>query len=192
MPITLSDFKTRVEDIVGALSPTDNTALTDWLTASAREIIDILPKEKLIRNASNHNPDTSSATNLTYDLKENKLLGITRDGYECKEVGYGMANQVTVSSGSMFEPSKTSPVYYIKGGVATVKPDPTATEKLSVTVMPYPTVAHGFKGIPNFPNEAEDLVVVKTSARFARAGISMIIHSDPAFAEMLGMTFRIR
>ena len=44
----MADFKTRIDDLTG-FGSTDDVAIVDWLTAGAREIIDVLPMSKLDR-----------------------------------------------------------------------------------------------------------------------------------------------
>ena len=44
----MADFKTRIDDLTG-FGSTDDVAIVDWLTAGAREIIDVLPIASLSR-----------------------------------------------------------------------------------------------------------------------------------------------
>ena len=46
----MADFKTRIDDLTGFAS-TDDTALSDWLSAGARTVLNILPIDKLARVA---------------------------------------------------------------------------------------------------------------------------------------------
>lgn len=165
MPV-VHTFKQRIEDIVGALSPADDDALDDWLTDTAREIADHIPMEKLIRNATIDVPDPSALNWVNaYDLKENKLLLVERDGRRCTETSAGMSNELGVDSGSIYEPEDNYPTYYISAGHVIVKPDPTITEKAQFTLFTYPTVGNGFTGIPSFPNEVEGLVVIGSALK---------------------------
>ena len=47
----MQTFKLQVEDLIGR-TVTDTDGLSDMLTATAREVSDLLPRDILIRNAS--------------------------------------------------------------------------------------------------------------------------------------------
>ena len=71
----MADFKTRIDDLTGFAS-TDDTALSDWLSAGARSVMNVLPINKLERVASNEN----FTNNL--DVEGKKVLAVVRKDNE--------------------------------------------------------------------------------------------------------------
>ena len=66
----MADFKTRIDDLTG-FGSTDDTALSDWLSAGARSVM-ICFLNKLERVASNEN-----FTN-NIDVEGKKILAVVR------------------------------------------------------------------------------------------------------------------
>ena len=48
----MATFQTQLQSLAGAQSSPDTTAMTDWLTSGAREVLNLLPPNKLMRIAS--------------------------------------------------------------------------------------------------------------------------------------------
>ncbi len=69
----MSTFKEKVEDIVG-VTVSDTTALSDYLTASAREVSDILPDEVLMYNS------TLLESASTVEISNTKVFAVSRNG----------------------------------------------------------------------------------------------------------------
>lgn len=156
-------FKTQVEDIVG-VTISDTSALSDFLTASAREVADILPTEALLHNAT---IDEGTTDGNGYNAENKRILGISRDGYKSVEVPFGYSPQLEASSGSIYEPTDRSPFHYYKGKTIFIKPDPTGSKKGQVFAFAYPTVAHGdTSGIASFPDNAEFAVTLGASCKY--------------------------
>ena len=174
----MATFKTQIEDMTGDVG--DDGALTQWLTDGAKELINILPpklKEKCV-----------SATGVGTDFKVDldglgEILYVTRENADsgflvpCREIPSMYGGLAFSGSGDMmYEPSITDPVYWIDGdtsGAATlyVKPTPTANQPAIVHHVKYPANSATWgdsanalptvsTSIPNFPDEAEYLVVL--------------------------------
>ena len=148
-------FKDKVEDIVG-VAVADTTALSDYLTASAREVSDILPDEVLLYNSSL----LESAD--TVEISNTKVFSVSRNGRSTVEIPFGMSAQAGDSE-SIHYATVRSPMHYFKGSTLTILPAPSSSEKAQILRFVYPSVVHSETGINNFPNNAEYAVTLGAS-----------------------------
>ena len=184
----MSDFKTQVEDIVGV--SLDTSAIADFLTASAREVADILPDRALMLNGL-VNEDTVDGNG--YTASNQKIFYVSRNGRVSIEVPYGLSTQIAVSSGSIHESTIRTPFHYYKGQYLYIHPAPTSSEKGQVFSFTYPIFASTTEGenvperldildsdIPNFPNNAEFAVVLGGACKYFMKMISDARETIPA------------
>jgi hypothetical protein len=151
----MSSFKDKVEDIVG-VAVSDTTALNDYLTASAREISDVLPDEVLLYNA------TLWETATTVDISNNRIFSVSRNGRGTVEIPFGMSTQAKDSE-SIHYATVRSPMHYFEGSTLTILPAPTSSEKGQILRFKYPTVVYTATGIDSFPDNAEYAVTIGSS-----------------------------
>ena len=155
----MATFQVQLEDIAGG-SSVDTTAMSDWLTAGARTVLNMLPPNKLKRVSSQH------AFVNTADVEGRRVLTVTRnDGtidHPCREVLPSMRGRV-IDSNYMEYATNTDPVYYIDNQLLTVKPDSSGSNQRLTFVNSAITVAHTDTAITNFPDEAEKAVVLYLS-----------------------------
>ena len=159
----MQTFKLQVEDIIGR-TVSDTDGLSDMLNSSAREITMILPKDVLLRNAT-----AQSITSNSYDNSNKRNLNVSRDGYYATEIPYGQHGRVTDSGSIYFSDTtqKRDPVFYFKGKLLVIQPEPTASENGEVLKYDYPSsIAHGDTSISNFPSIAEYGVVLGAASKF--------------------------
>ena len=165
-------FKNQVDALTG-FAGTEDDALSDWLTSGAKEIINILPqklKEKCMTA-------TGVGTDSVVDLDGlGEILYVTRknadSGYytECRKIPSSQGGSATDSTDLVNYATATDPVYWVDGdtsGAATlyVKPTPTSNQTAILHHIGYPTVTYDNIIIPNFPDEAEHLVVLYAAIR---------------------------
>ena len=157
----MADFKTRIDDLTGFAS-TDDTALSDWLSAGARSVMNVLPVNKLERVASNEN-----FTN-NIDVEGKKILAVVRkdDNHAnkiytpCRKLPPAMMGRVS-DTNYMEAASETDPAYIIQNDVLNTYPSSNASNDSRVVFINSSiTVAHGDSVISNFPDEAEEAVVL--------------------------------
>jgi hypothetical protein len=187
-------FKNQVDALTGFAS-TEDDALSDWLTAGAKEIINALPlklKEKCMTA-------TGVGTDFKVDLDGlGEILYVTRKnadaGYytQCRKIPSSEGGLATDSSNIIHYATATDPVYWIDGdtsGAATlyVKPTPTSNQTAILHHIGYPTVAHGdgASGIANFPDEAEYLIVLYAAIR-ATERLMLDEEDQEVYAPQLG------
>ena len=161
----MATFQTQLQNILGAQDAPDTTAMTDWLTAGARKILDVLSPTKLKRIAS------QDAFVNTIDVEGKKVLTVTRnDGtidHPCREVPPSMRGRVT-DSNYMEYATTTDPVYYIDNQLLTVKPDSSGSNQRLTFINSAITVAYTQTYIDNFPDEAEKAVVLYAARNYAQ------------------------
>ena len=129
----MQTLKLQVEDLIGrTISDTDG--LNDMLNATAREVSDILPKDVLLRNATVH-----SITSNSYDVSDKRILSVSRDSYYATEIPYGQHGRATDSGSIYFADTaqKRDPVFYLKGKLLVIQPEPTSSENGEVIKYDY-------------------------------------------------------
>lgn len=143
----MSTYQVRVEDRIGTVN--DTAAISDWLTAGAKFITNILPLERLLKYTTNLIDAGSGISVTTY-----RVVSANKSGYGAREVPHTLAGSVGNSS-SIHYPSSTDPVFYILNGLAYVKPSGG-----TVVAMAYPTVAYSDSTITAFPIDLDEGVVL--------------------------------
>jgi len=143
----MSTYQVRVEDKIGAVS--DTAALTDFLTAGAKFIVNILPPER-VEKFTTTLADAGSGVSVT----TSRILRAHKSNYGARRISADLAAQA-VDSGSIHYASSTDPVWYIINGLAWVKPT-----SGSVVAMAYPAVAFGDSTISAFPVDLDEGVVL--------------------------------
>ena len=162
----MASFKVKIEDLTGAVG--DDSALSDWLTAGASEIIKILPPD-MIELASTTSDLDSSPNTLAMDSSTiGDIISVIRnDGTQyqiCRKIPGFLSSRATISTDIMYA-TASDPVYYIKSSTLYIYPLPTDTYGAEVTHVHYPSVAHGDSTIDDFPNGCEYLVVLYASCK---------------------------
>lgn len=143
----MSTYKVRVEDKIGAVS--DDVALSDYLTAGAKFITNILPPER-VEKFTTDLTDAGSGVSIT----TSRILRAHKTGYGARRIDAGLSAQA-LDSGSIHYAISTDPVWYVSNGLAFVQPSGG-----TVVGMAYPTVAYGDSTITAFPSDLDEGVVL--------------------------------
>lgn len=167
----MATFKTRVEGLVKTTEVLTDTYLNDYLTATAGEILQILPESEIIRYAQ----QAQIANADGYSTLNKRILGLVRKGYSAEEVPFGLSNQVS-DANSIHYAGERTPVYYFDGDKIFLKPDPTSSAKGTFKYIDYPTVAHGDSSITGFPETAEYAVVLGATTKYLAKDLSDTIN----------------
>ena len=153
-------FKNQVDALTG-FAGTEDDALTDWLQAGTREVINILPPHLKEYCYSKQTFTSAAADSESETMITGQLGGVFAGSVECRQIR-PMDKHKASSSTSIEYASATDPVYYIEGNKINILP---ASSSGVYYVIANPTVAHGSTSIDNFPNEAEYLVTLYASTR---------------------------
>jgi hypothetical protein len=161
-------FKDQVDAITG-FGITENDALSDWLTAGVRLVLNAMPIDKLERIISD---ETSDFGDGGLDVEGKRIVEVLRkDGANSTEAlrYFHPARKITVKmKGRATDPnymeyaSTTDPAYYVDEQKLFVLPamgsgvDYANVSYIDTSI----TVVHGSTSISNFPDEAEYAVVL--------------------------------
>lgn len=155
-------FKTQIEDLTGSVG--DDSALTQWLTDGAKEIINMLPDDLKVKCESKETI-TSGSFDLDGKGEITKVMNLSSASGSywkvCRPISseYGSLSD---DADSIYYATGASPVYWIESndsGNPTLYVRP-SSGTASAWYINYPSVANGDSSISNFPDEAEYLVVL--------------------------------
>jgi len=153
-------FKDQVDAITG-FGTTENDALSDWLTAGARLVLNAIPIHKLDRIASNTNFTNSQ------DVEGKRIISVLRKDANnsnrympCRELKPSQMGRVH-DSAYMEYASTSDPAYIIHNQVINTFPESSASnDSRVVSINTDITVLHGATNIDNFPDEVEYAVTL--------------------------------
>lgn len=146
-------FKDSVEDYIGG-TYSDTTALSRWLTDSARFLINLIPPEKL--------DNFTSSVIVTTDglsVKEYRISRVHKAGYESTYVDIGLKAQA-INSSSIHYAIDSSPKHYYENSKLYVVPNGGTAQAVA-----YPTVVYSGTTISNFPTDLMEALYIKTAIR---------------------------
>jgi hypothetical protein len=126
----MATYQVKVEDLIGSVGDTD--AISDFCTDTARELVNIAPKDILHVMAEEIDDSGSGAT-----LTNAKFLYAKKDGYEAPKVEPDKTARYT-DSNSIYYATTKSPICYILKNKAFVKPSGG-----QVFAVKFPTIAFG-------------------------------------------------
>ena len=152
----------------GTDSPTGETYrahTTQWLTDSAKEVINQLPKH-LLPLCSAEQSFTSGTPDT---LNTGKVLNVFRNDGDikqpCRQIDSSYKGRV-LDSDDMDYASVTDPVYFIENNTIDVIP---VSGAVTYSEVQHPAVAYDASNISVFPDEAEYLVVIYAAIKSLEA-----------------------
>lgn len=174
----MQEFSVQIDNIVG-YDVGAGTDVDDALTASAKEVLDILPDAMLLKHAT-----TSTTSGYVLDVENKRILRVTSGGYLSKEVPLGLSTQVA-DSNSIHYATVRNPVYYIKSNKE-LQSKPNDSEAVVDNIV-YPDVVNDDTTIAQFPNTAEYAVALSASIKLlnAKLGELIVTNEDPELAQTL-------
>ena len=159
----MADFKTRIDDLTG-FGSTDDVAIVDWLTAGAREIIDVLPMSKLDRMSE------IQLFTSEQGVEDSKILHVLRKDENnsdkfmpCREIHASQSGRASDSNYMEFATS-SDPVYYLENKrLFTLPASAASNDSKLVKINEDFTIAATDTSIDNFAKEATNAVVLYAS-----------------------------
>ena len=155
------NVESMVEDLIGPLVDVSEdpvaenvTAVTEWASDIAREVINVLPTEMLWSVGAEIDEPGSGATVTTA-----KFLHAHKSGYKAIEIDAADKARAT-DSGSILYATSKSPVYYRENGKVHVKPDGG-----TVVAVNYPTINHDDATVTGVPDDVKHLVIMGTAVK---------------------------
>ena len=171
----MASFDAQISSLAG--TDTDSES-AQWMSDGAKEIINILPselKEKCMTETTLNNSSPTMDLDGVGKILYVSRLSANSGGYRvsCREVPSMHAGLTSDSSSLLYYGTVTDPVYWIQStsdaAILNVYPSPEATQTARVYHIGYPIFVTSGSGtlditaqstIPNFPDEAEYLVVL--------------------------------
>lgn len=156
-----TSVKSRILDLLADVV-VDNTAIGQFATDAAKEIINVLPLE-MLWSMSTTTEDVSGAGAAVTSAR---VLSVSRSGKTAREIPYSDRTRYT-ESGSIYKATNNSPVYYKQGGKVYVIPN--ASSDAIVEHVNYPTITFdsdlSTSNLVGAPDEIEHLVIMKTAIK---------------------------
>lgn len=158
-----TSIKSRLLDLLSDIV-VDNTAIGQFATDAAKEIINVLPQE-MLWSMSVETPD---ANQNGAAITSSRILGVSRNGYEAKEVRYADRQRYVSTDGgvpSIYEATEQSPVYWKFSGKVFVEPAHISLCKVEHVNYPTITFDNDLSNFVGAPDEIEHLIILKTAIK---------------------------
>ena len=167
------DFAAQIHALTGFdADSSDNTEVEEtfrimtsqWLKDAAKEVINVMPLPMLKMCASMQTfGDVSKAPGSEAEvLNTSKVLSVFAGEYQARQIPSELkykANDVN----SLQYATSTDPVFYIEGNKINVLPSGILAANLKYEEAQFPTISFDDTSISLFPDEAENLVILKAS-----------------------------
>lgn len=180
-------FIEQVEDLIGDQDSGLDTAILQYLTASAREVQSVLPPRLKMRYGSENVLNNGNGL----DIADKEAVNIERNGRSVSEVPLGNKADVVDSNSLHFATART-PIYYMQGTTLIIKPDPSGTEVARLYTLSYPTVASSDTAITNMPSTAYYAVVLGAAIKFLQNVLNTQVQTDEDVELAQGTTIQIQ
>ena len=170
----MATFQVQINDLVGDF--TDTVAITQFLRDGVRQLVNVLPTERLNDILTVQELDDDPTTFSLNDAENNargKIVSVSRQNVNgikqlCRLIPISLVSRASDPEDLMFI-SATDPAYYVSGGTLNVLPVPTASQKAEVVFVPLTAVAHSDEEINGFPNDLEYIVVLYAAIKCAQS-----------------------
>jgi hypothetical protein len=170
----MATFNAQINDLVGAF--TDTAAITQFLRDGIRQLVNVLPSDRLNDILTVQALDGSTSTFSLNDSGNNargNIMSVSRQNVNgikqlCRQIPISLVSRASDPEDLMFI-SATDPAYYISGGVLNVLPTPTNSQTAEVVFVPLTAVSHSDEEINGFPNDLEYIVVLYASIKAAQS-----------------------
>ena len=146
--------ETKVEDLIGEIPDDNATAVTQWATDIAREVINVLPQEMLWQVSEDKDEPGSGVA-----ISTAKFLYAHKSGYKAIEINPADKARADLS-GSIYKATTTSPVFYREKGKIHVLPNGG-----TVNVVAYPTIEYDAADVTGVPDDVKHLVIMGTAVK---------------------------
>ena len=154
-----TSVKSRILDLLADVV-VDNTAIGQFATDAAKEIINVLPLE-MLWSMSTTTEDLSGAGAAVTSAR---VLSVSRSGKTAREIPYSDRTRYT-ESGSIYKATNNSPVYYKQGGKVYVIPNASSDARIEHVNYPTITFSNDLSDFVGAPDEIEHLIIMKTAIK---------------------------
>jgi len=180
-------FIQQVEDLIGDQDSGLDTAILQYLTASAREVQSALPPRLKMRYGSENVLNNADGLNI----EDKEVVNIELNGRSVSEVPLGSKAEIEDTNSLSFATART-PVYYMQGTKVMIKPDPTVSAPARLYTISYPTVSSSDTTISNMPSTAYYAVVLGAAIKFLQNVLNTQVQTDEDVELAQGTTLQIQ
>ena len=154
-----TSIKSRIKDLLTDVT-VDNTAISQFATDAAKEIINVLPIEMLWSLSSNTRDINGAGAAIT----SSRILYASRNSYRALEINPADSAR-TLDDDSIYKATAESPIFYREGGKVYIKP--VHGSQCKVHHVSYPTIVFSddLGDFVGAPDEIEHLIILKTAIR---------------------------
>lgn len=165
----MATFQARVEDYTGSF--TDTAALTDWLTAGARKLVDLIPEDKALQYSTSQTiADAGQAcTGFRY-------LTVNYNGRRCRPIPNGLESQST-DTASIWYATTSDPCFFVRDSKLFIKPAGGGASAVA-QILSYPTVLFSDSSISNYPLYLEQTVVLYAAIQALEQQLNTDVRTD--------------
>ena len=158
----MATFKTKLTELVGDIPATvADSALDNFFTATASEILQIIPASIAIRYAA----DATETDSSGFDTANKRIIGVIRNDYNAEEVSIGLKAAISDINSIHYRSART-PVFYFDSSTMYIEPAPTVSETAIIKHIAYPTVATTDTSVTGFPSTAEYAIVLGAAVKY--------------------------
>ena len=158
-------YKTRVEDLIGSVG--DDALITQALQDTGNDIINAIPDSKLLNYAK-----TTSITSSGLDISSKKLLAVDKSDIRAYQIP-AFTKAKYKDSGSIYQGSDNTPVYYIEDekvfviGLGSNNETSGTAHYIPLTLLNESgaDLTNAHSSVSNFPANAEYLLVIGSAVK---------------------------
>ena len=169
----MATFSAQIIDLVGEAF-TDTAAMSQFMQDGVRQLVNLLPPNRLVEIVSTETLDTDDPTFILTgaNYTRGRVVNVSRENAQsikqlCRQIPVSLASRAQDPEDLIFA-TETDPVYYISAGVLTVLPAPTNNKTAEVAYVNLPAVVYGDEKIDGFPNDLEPIVVLYAAVKAAQ------------------------
>lgn len=156
-----TSVRSRIQDLLGSLT-VDSTAIGQFATDSAKEIINMLP-ESLLWTMSK---ETADANGGGAAVTSGRVIAVSRSGFTAREINPADRSRATLT-GSMHKATDQSPVFWRLNKKIFIEPKHASDAK--VIHVEYPIIQYNSDiastSLVGAPEEIEHLIILKTAIK---------------------------
>ena len=158
-----TSIKSRIKDLLTDVT-VDNTAIGQFATDAAKEIINVLPMEMLWSLSTS----TADINGAGAALTSTRILYASRLKYRALEINPADSARA-VDSNSIYKATNESPIFYREGGKVFIEPKVDNNTSCLVHHVNYPTIVYNddmaLADFVGAPDEIEHLIILKTAVK---------------------------
>lgn len=196
----VTNYKSRIASMAGALIEADDDALEQYMLDSAYEIISVLKLQASMRLGWFLKQSSSFNDNNGQDVSSiNDIISVERSDVECTE-GNLQSKKAYEDVGSMYEASANDPKYLVSENKLFVYPSPTSTEGASYLYIPEYEVKNFSSGVSSlessdgakFPRNYEEALIICSSVKVLNRRLNDYLEKDEDVELVNGLQLQIQ